>query len=358
MSTVKTIKVELISENANNPRIFYNERALCDSIATSGIETPLVVRSFKGKKSVIILRGHRRFRAVGLLRKEQPTVFERLFIDGLPCVVMEDITDNEATEIMNDHGESKSLTNEAEIYQLIKGYYRIGLNENQTLSKVLTLLDEVKPLSGEARTDCESLKHMLETAKPAKREACLQAYTERVQKARRGIMQKYTQVYRNGSIVERCMFYVWTGLIPEGFEAEEMVKLTTGDVTKLHRLFVKAGKAAIETGVIVSANKPGKEWFEAFEAIKAEKSTGKKEGETRKSMARKDIIKPLEDGQIDSKSMSDVIRFHTGNKDVDAKVVLAADILLAVAETMRDHNPELWAQCTEAYKAYMQSVQG
>jgi hypothetical protein len=234
----------------------------------------------------------------------------------------------------------------------------MGLSEKQALFRIQTLLDHIIPIKGKAGIEVEELKTKLDNASKANRDERLKAYEERYWKARRGVMQRYTRIYKNPTIVKDSMEFKWLKAMPAGYEADTTLPiLSDDDLRQLSKCFVdEVAEGSYSEGgrPMVSKNNPGPKWDELWLDTVKSKAEGKKEGEARKSKGRKDIIKPLEDGQIDSGYMANVIRHHAGDKDVDAKTVIAADLMLAIVEVVQKVDAELWSQCVEVHKAYME----
>ncbi len=360
MENITTTFVPLGKLNLNplNPRRIFNERALVPSIVEIGLEVPIHVRGFSDRKTVDLLRGDRRTKALKITEKEYPEAFAAHFPEGIPAVMHMDISDEEAIEITNDHGSSLSLSNEFEIFLTVEGYFRMGLSEKQALFRIQTLLDHIIPIKGKAGIEVEELKTKLDNASKANRDERLKAYEERYWKARRGVMQRYTRIYKNPTIVKDSMEFKWLKTMPTGYEADTTLPiLSDDDLRQLSKCFVdEVAEGSYSEGgrPLVTKNNPGPKWDELWLDTVKSKAEGKKEGEARKSKGRKDIIKPLEDGQIDSGFMANVIRHHAGDKDVDGGIIVKADLMLAIVEVVQKVDAELWSQCVATHKHYME----
>jgi hypothetical protein len=358
MENIITTTVELSKLNLNplNPRRIFNERALVPSLVEIGLEVPIHVRGYKDRKTFDLLRGDRRTRALRIVEREYPGAFDAHFPDGIPCVMHMDISEEEAIEITNDHGSSLSLSNEFEIYLTVEGYFKMGLSERQALFRVQTLLDHILPIKGKAGIEIEDLKQKLDKATKANREERVKAYEERYWVARRGVMQRYTRIYKNPSVVKDAMEFKWLKVMPEGYESDLPI-LSDNDLKNLSKTFVdevSEGKFDGNGRPMVTKNNPGEKWQELWKDTIKSKATGEKSDEPRKSKGRKEIMKPLEEGQIESGYMANVIRHHAADKEVDGKCIGIADQLLAVVEVVQKVDEQLWHDCVELYKAYME----
>lgn len=355
--TTTLVSLDIVAENPENPRIIYNERALVEDVAERGLDVPLQVRAFTGKKTLITLRGNRRRRCLAIIRKERPDAYKKHFASGIPVVVHTDISDEEAIEITNDHGQFLSLSNEMEIYLTVEGYFRMGLNEKQCLFKIQTLLDHVLPIKGKAAIEVAALKKKLESANDKNRAERLKAYQERYWIARRGVMQRYTRIYKNAAIVKDAMYFKWIKEMPSGYESDLPV-LSDTDLKNLSKTFVdEASEGAFDSSgrPMITKSNPGDKWNDAWKDIVISKAgDGDGDKEPRKSKGRKEILKPLQEGLIDSSYMSNVIRHHAADKEVDAKCIHVADQLLAVVEVVQKVDLSLWLECVVVYKQYLE----
>lgn len=358
MENITTTAVELSKLNLNplNPRRIFNERALVASLVEIGLEVPIHVRGYTDRKTFDLLRGDRRTKALKLVEREYPEAFASHFPEGIPCVMHMDISEEEAIEITNDHGSSLSLSNEFEIYLTAEGYYKMGLSERQSLFRIQTLLDHIMPIKGKAGIEVEELKKKLDNASKANREERVKAYEERYWVARRGVMQRYTRIYKNPTVIKDAMEFKWLKTMPEGYESDLPI-LSDNDLKQLSKTFVdEVSEGAFDEGgrPKVTKNNPGEKWNELWKDIIASKAEGAKSDEPRKSKGRKEILKPLEEGQIESGYMANVIRHHAADKEVDGKCIGIADQLLAVVEVVQKQDPELWSSCCDLYKAYLE----
>jgi len=357
MENITTTTVELGKLNLNplNPRRIFNERALVPSLVEIGLEVPIHVRGYSDRKTFDLLRGDRRTKALKITEREYPEAFAAHFPEGIPCVMHMDISDEEAIEITNDHGSSLSLSNEFEIYLTAEGYYRMGLSERQTLFRIQTLLDHIIPVKGKAGIEIEDLKVKLDKASKANRAERVKAYEERYWTARRGVMQRYTRIYKNPSVVKDAMEFKWLKVMPEGYE-NDLPILSDTDLKNLSKAFVDevAEGSYDDSGrPLVTKNNPGAKWQELWKDTITSKAEGSKSEGPRKSKARTEIMKPLEEGQIESGYMANVIRHHAADKEVDGKAILLADQMLAVVEVVQKVDNQLWLDCCEVYKKYM-----
>jgi ParB family transcriptional regulator, chromosome partitioning protein len=109
--TIAMIELTLIQESPDNPRQTYDQNALQElakSIASEGIQVPLLVRVFEGEAHYELIAGHRRIRAARIAG-----------LTEVPCVLRQ-YTDEEARAariIENLLREGLTPLDEAEAYQ-------------------------------------------------------------------------------------------------------------------------------------------------------------------------------------------------------------------------------------------------
>jgi ParB family transcriptional regulator, chromosome partitioning protein len=109
--TIAMIELTLIQESPDNPRQTYDQNALQElakSIASEGIQVPLLVRVFEGEARHELIAGHRRIRAAKIAG-----------LTEVPCVLRQ-YTDEEARAariIENLLREGLTPLDEAEAYQ-------------------------------------------------------------------------------------------------------------------------------------------------------------------------------------------------------------------------------------------------
>jgi len=352
--TTTLIVLSKIQLNPLNPRRIFNERALVSDIGERGLDVALQLRGFTGRKTYETMRGDRRTKALRILEKEQPEAFAEHFADGVPCVVHMDISDEEAIEITNDHGQSLSLSNEFEIYLTVEGYYRMGLSERQALMKIQTLLDHVLPIKGKAALKLAELKESLDKATKANRDERSKAYFDQYASARRGIMQRYTRIHKNAAVVRDAMEYKWLQTMPDGYE-NELPMLTDKDLQQLSKVFVdEATEGVFDSSgkPLITRSYPGDRWNDAWKDLITSKAIDGKTDGPRKSKGRKEILKPLQDGQIESGMMANVIRHHAADKEIDASCIHKADQQLAIVQIVQLVDLSLWESCVEMYETY------
>ncbi len=351
------VSLDKLNLNPLNPRRIFNERALIPSLVEVGLEVPLKIRAFNNRKTFDLLQGDRRTKALNKMVREYPEEFEQHFPEGIPCFVYEDISDEEAIEITNDHGSSLSLSNEFEIFLTVEGYFRMGLSEKQSLFRIQTLLDHILPIKGKAGVEVEELKVKLDKATKANRAERLKAYEERYWKARRGVMQRYTRIYKNAAEIKDAMEFKWLKTMPEGYE-NDLPILSDDDLRQLSKAFVdEVAEASYDEGgrPTVTKSCPGPKWLELYKDIIKSKAEPKAAKGPKANTGN--IMKPLEEGQIESGAMANIIRHHGGDKEVDGSCILAADQLLAVVEVVQKVDSQLWSDCVEIYKTYMAEQQ-
>lgn len=116
-------------------------RALAEDIALRGLINPLIVRREGDKYGVVC--GRMRLEAITLLRKEKPSVYEKHFSRGVPCIVKE-LGDPEALELsLSENIRQNTLTPE-EVGQALARLHEHGLSEEEISERLMLDLAQVR----------------------------------------------------------------------------------------------------------------------------------------------------------------------------------------------------------------------
>jgi ParB family chromosome partitioning protein len=144
MEPVTPIPLEKLHPSAANVRMHIDPtrvRQLAEDIAMRGLLHPLIVRPEGTGYGVVC--GRMRLEALRLLQRERPEDFERLFGQGVPCVVRE-LSDREALELsLSENLRQNTLTPE-EVGRGIARLHEMGLSEEEISKRIQIDLDEVR----------------------------------------------------------------------------------------------------------------------------------------------------------------------------------------------------------------------
>jgi len=340
------IQISNIIPNGKNPRISLSARDLVESITTDGLQEKLVVCEQKDK--FLLLRGHRRLAAIEILRTENPTRFDELFKDGVPCHNMGKLSKSEQYLTMVDHGNTRSLVGHAEVYLACSLLFETGLSERDVCSKMASLLNTATPLkSAKALSSIRDLTQSLDNATKegdqTKVVEVSKALSQRVFDARRGQLQLYNQLRKLPKVVEACFWLRWTGDVKKGFVKEDLiVNLTALQVSKLHTAFLNdVSRGATKTKIDETS-----EFYRLFASFKV----GKKDTPTPKALPISKILEPLQSGQIESSKIADVLNYIAGDKSLTVETVMTIDKIVAIVDECQSSAPELWRSCQDHYE--------
>jgi hypothetical protein len=339
-----------LSKHPKNPRIVYDAMALMESIVTDGLKEALMICN-KPKGDHYVLRGNRRLECiVDCVRVQHPERFEELFPEGMiPVDDKGQLSEKEQALLIVDHGNTRGLSGHAELYMAAKLLFAANLTERAVVAQMASLLNVATPIkSPKAIEAIRDLRKKLEDAqKVGDAEAikvAAKALADRVFDARRGQIQLYKQLNELPKIVEASHIHRWTGDC-KGFKKDDLnTKLTTKQVGQLYTAFLKD----VENGF--TKTKIGAEFTAVWREAK-KKADGDPDSEPRtKALTSGQIKEPITKGQLESTAMTDVVRYHGGEKDGVASSVAEADKILAIVECVKDLDPTLWEQCSDLYE--------
>lgn len=340
MQTVISLIAIVAIRMAENVRLQsrYNLPPLMEDIRANGLKTPISV--YKVKDHYVVLQGHRRLKAIALLKETDPSRFKELFGEGISCIV-HDISDpKDIARFKVDHGNELALTDPFELQLCANFLFNAGFSEREVVVDLLGLMERISPMKPERRKAIEEIKVQAEKEKE------LLQY-------RRGLVQNLRNAYRCPTIVMAALEHKATGEPVKGFD-EYLPKLSTSQVTKLWKGHEEDLKIKDEDSgkTIFNARRTGPKFREAWAKIvesskKAE--ADKEDGVVRdKAMSGKDMKAEIKDGKWLSEFGQDITKHHTGNKTVGDLTPL--DHACYQAELVKYHNEKLWKQVTKAAK--------
>jgi len=142
VESLKLIPLERLRVSPYNVRQRVGEREireLMESIANTGLHQPLVVmpsREVPGTYEVVI--GRRRLEALRRLRRERPEVFDKLFSDGVPCIVKEFTPKEAIIASLTENLQRGELSDE----ELGRAVYRLQVEYRMSLEEVAATVRE------------------------------------------------------------------------------------------------------------------------------------------------------------------------------------------------------------------------
>ena len=335
MAKIQNIDIDLLIPCEDNPREILDEYSLVPSIREQGIKVPLKVMDL-GDGTYRIAKGHRRRAAAKRIQTGSPASFETHFKKGLPCEVMsKDTTPVEFALELADHGESRTLSTDWELYLLCRVLTRAGLKRDDVVKNMSTVLNVAKP-SRDADTIAKmnELLKVVEDAGDTPDRDSIRAemeYEELCIKQHTGIVQRFQSIAKLPAIAEASFQYACTGVVPDGYTKEELPKLK-GDSYK--SLYSKKDGYLKDCENGQSKDHP---LFNARFAELLEKQTSKKEGTTRKARSRKEV-KELHDG-MESGIAKQILGFACNEPDHTESQVRVLDEKLQMLEWLEAEKP-------------------
>lgn len=340
-----------------NPRIesLHSTVDLKASVKAIGI-TERVKLWLKKCGDLVMLCGHLRYKVAGEVKVEDPKLFDKLFPEGIPAIIIEGITEAEADALKVDDGIKQALTSSHEVQRCANIYFAQGLSLRKIANRIPTLLDRLSPMSkkpdalkelaeidadiAEAKADGRNTDKLL-----AKREKFVGEF-------RYGMLQNMQNEWRCPYIVEAAMYFMACGVKPAGYEDTYLPKLTQKQVTDLWT----AHKGDLvhldgEKAQIYSKENVGplfqKEWDKAVKKDKEPKVKGTPKV---KSMTRDEILAEVTSGKWLFKGYQLLAKRLAGDKDVDIADIEAYGRIGYEATVLRDKRPDKWALVCQEVK--------
>lgn len=345
MPKIQNIAIEKLLPCEENPRIVLDEYALVPSIREQGIKVPLVVLPLPDG-NYKIARGHRRRAAAWRIKTNSPDIYDLRFPNGLPCEVLsKDTTPAQFALIVADHGESRGLTNDVELYMLCSLFIKAGYKRNDIVINMATLLNVAKPMrDAEKLAKVNELLKTIDTGSVRDSVRAQIEFEEMMIAQHTGVIQRFQSIHAMPPIAEAGFRYACTNVVPDGFKAEELPKLK-GDNYKLlysekdgYLKDVKNGQA--DTHPL----------FNARVAEMIEKQNSTKEGTTRKSRSRKEVV-DVRDG-MDSGIAKTMLGYASNEPGVTEAQVRALDEKLCMLEYLESEEPDLFKEIAKRYSKW------
>ena len=142
---IKRIPLSRLKVSPTNVRIRVDEsavRKLMLNIMQHGLLQPLVVRPEGDTYGIVC--GRLRYEAIKLMKTESPSDYERLFSEGIPCVVRE-LPDKEATILsLSENVRQNTMTPEEVGAALARLREEYGLSYDEMMRELQIHVDEIK----------------------------------------------------------------------------------------------------------------------------------------------------------------------------------------------------------------------
>lgn len=316
----------------------YNLPPLMEDIRINGLKTPISV--YKTGDGYEVLQGHRRTRAITLLKETDPKRFKELFNDGIPCIVREVANERDVARFKVDHGNELSLTDPFELQLCASEFFRVGFKEREVIIELAGMMDRISPMKADKRQAIEN------ATTQAEKDDILFKY-------RRGLVQGLHNAHRCPPIVMAALEHKATGEPVEGYDTY-LPKLTSSQVQSLWK--AHSQDLEIEDGEgrkVFSARRTGPKFNEKWEKIveSSHKADADKEnGVVReKAMSGKDMKAEVKDGKWLSGFGTLLTKHHSGDKSVGD--LTPYDETCYLAELVQEVDPKLWKTVVKSAKA-------
>jgi len=313
-----------------NPRIPTNLAldSLRDSIEGIGLLEPLTVwQPSKDVESVQIIRGHRRFASIGLIKQHNPSRFEELFGKGIPCLIVTGVTSEEVINLKLDHADQRGLSDPHELQRSANMLFAIGKTEAEVAMQLAGLIDKIAPMKQEARIELDALRGKYNAAKVANQADAAELADRDIRdficKYRRGLVQGLHNNARCPDIVMAALYKKATGVAPEGVTVF-LPKIGTAECTMLWKAHLEDLK--IKENGMPKYNKAvvgpifTSKWNSICEKAQKEIADGSNKDPKAKAMSAKDMNAEVETGLRKSRLACILTSYHAGDKSLVSNI--------------------------------------
>lgn len=325
----------------------YNVNPLVDSICDHGIETPLLVN-----QEGVIIRGHRRHRALTQIQKEQPEVFKKFFAEGVPCSQV-NCTPQEMLTLLVDAGNTVGIKNPHEVQLCANLHFAAGHTEESVANLLSGAIDQVSPPKGEF---LKKIKELDEKIGSNPSDMGLKAQRRKlVADYRRGFVQGLHSAYRCPVVVMEALRAKAEG---EGWGP------TQSQVSKLYKEFVSDMADLGQDGLPKhSKTKPGPNFLSLWTSLQKEaqeKSKAKENGKKApKSRSAKELTEKI--NEFKSKAVRMALSFAAGQEASDLlkldHAAWCAEVAAQVDPEVAKANEEIALEFTKAESAKVEKAQ-
>lgn len=331
--TVKVVTVpfeKLVFDFDRNPRDVdsYDHVSLANEIESVGLQTPLWV-SKRADGTFVVMRGHRRGKALAAIRDRNPERFGEL--DPVACQVFTGLTLAEEFDLLLDHGSSRPLSSKSELYRTVAALFRNGFSRTAVAIKADPLFLRIGgSKAAEARSKAMAVSDSREREK-----AILACWSGRINEIERVLQApcivEETYLAQNGQ-GETPVEYVFP-------------KLTIARINELYKI------------VVASRNEPdydrntGNSAFEErwLEWVEADRKGAANPTPRTKRKSADDIANSK--AIYRSRTVREALQSTIG----EAEDLANLDRLCAIAEFVRDRDPELWGRVEARYDEIRQA---
>ena len=295
-----------------NVRDDTNVENLAVDISANGLRTALVVTS--AKKGYTVLAGHRRTKALRTI----PNLSE-ICPEGVPCLVVEDLTDTERDWLIADHGNQQGLASTEDVYTSAVALLKTGMSEGRVANALYGSIATLTGAKGKGHVEIAGIKKELKAATTVDYKLSLTASLQlKVSQTLRGTLQNYNNIRRLPDTVEVEMVKIWN-------KATGAKNITNADVTALYKEHIKDLAVHDKDGMpVYSKSKPGPSFSAAWKKL-VNKKPGEKKVDTEKVKTKKEMENDLTGGDFKSALSLALLSYCMGKPGIERDHILALD---------------------------------
>lgn len=304
-------------------------------IVQRGLHDPIVVHK-EQDGSYQVVQGHRRYTAIQELEDQ--------FSEGVPCLVVEGLSEIEILTMKVDHGNQESLKHPFEVQKAANFLFSANYTEEQVAVTLNGIMNTVAPMKASKRKELTILEAQLTEAVFANLPELIAKIEKEIKdlvgQYRRGKVQNLSAAFNSPEIVMQALAKDAGEEVPKDVTLPSTIKYT--QVVKLRKAHVKDLDDINENGTPkYSKLIPGPQFQEAWLALlKADTENQSRETVTApKSLGAKQIAEELKTGKYQSTVAQQVAMHCAGNKEADW---VQFDLNAFYGEIVAEVDPKLW----------------
>lgn len=323
-------------------------RALADNILAEGLKTPLRVTQ-TGDDRYVILKGHRRSRALAMIEETDSSAYREYFAKGIPCEVCIGTPEELALEHV-DHGTIETL-DRVEVLLAFRYLYRRGISVDRCAVQLAGLLNNYQSISENKKKELqaeadEAYAKCGGDANPMGKQIAQKAWDAAYAKYRRGLLQNMQAVLDCPPIILAAYIMQQSGIIGDAQIEGDFTEAALTAIPKITFARAATLRKALANDMSASPKyhrtNPGPQ----FAAALAEMNKEPKEGEAKaKALTGKEM--EVEQGKYQSAAFRALIALLRGVPYATFDLA-ASDLMMsrleAVAESKSEGDSDLLDQ--------------
>lgn len=289
-----------------------------------------------------IISGNRRYEALVYLKENKPEVFERLFGKGVPCVIMVGASVQELQTAICDHNNTLQLNNFWELFLCYEKLKAIHATQATIAVNLNTLMDTViSPITGKRKAKIMELTEAMADASETKASQLQAEIDEEISQARHGRVQWLGTIHDAPYIVQRAIFFKYSGEKDAAFPDERTTnRLTESETKKLVAAHNEDKEDSATNGKTVNRTVVGAKFTALWEKTLERKD---KVGKPTDAKPRRMSVQAIADTAKDTESKGvAAILACVLDETASRSVIHDADELLRVSEIASVHLSADW----------------